>query len=153
MTPVFEEGNLDSSRRPGETDWAVGHFVTGARHSDHVGVKWALHDEYSLASKPWSACLRATTLAVLISGKFRIDFCRVPALGRHTVTLSDPGDFVLFGPGIPHKSESLENGSRFLTVRWPSLTIADTMTFGLHQPTDRDLERLVAAMASAATGG
>ncbi len=153
MTTIFEEGNLDSSRRCGEPEWVVGHFVTGARHSEHVAVKWALHDAYSLASKPWSACLRATTLTVLISGKFRLDFCEVPTFGRRTVDFSDPGDFVLFGPGIPHKRESLVDGTRVLTVRWPSLSTADLMIFGLQQPTDEDIQRLVAAMAIAATGG
>lgn len=153
MPMVFDEGNLDSVNRQGETDWPVGHFVTGPRHSENVAVKWAIHDAYSLAAKPWAACLKATTLAVLISGRFRIDFCRVPMIGFRPVVLSRVGDYVLFGPGIPHKSQSLEDRTRVLTVRWPSIGSDDIMTFDVQQPTEEDLRRLAVAMRSSADEG
>ena len=148
MNTVFEVGNLESGKGPDETDWRVGQFVQGPRHSQHVAIKWAIHNAGSLAEKPWAACLRATTLAVLISGKFRIDFCRVPDGDYRSIHLSDPGDFVLFGPGLPHKSESLEPATRFLTVRWPSLGLEDTITFGLQRPTNADLRLLDEAISA-----
>jgi quercetin dioxygenase-like cupin family protein len=36
------------------------------------------------------------------------------------VVLAREGDFVLFGPGVPHSFRSVEE-SLVLTVRWPSV--------------------------------
>jgi hypothetical protein len=109
----FETGHLDALAKDG---WVIGHFAPPPRYSAAVEVKWAFHERGSLASKPWAACATATTLAVLISGRFEIKFTNTR---RDSVTLLSPGDYVLFGPGIPHKSEALED-SAFLTIRWPS---------------------------------
>ncbi len=51
---------------------------------------------------------------MLIRGRFVLVF------PEREVTLANEGDFVLFGPGVPHSFRSLEE-SLVLTVRWPSL--------------------------------
>src|SRR5438094_831270 len=106
---IFEEGDLDVVRQT-DGDWVVGDFVKGARHSKDAAVKWAFHDAHSLSTQKWAACIRATTLAVLIRGEFTIDFINAPGKpSRYTVHMSKCGHFVVFGPGIPHKSESLQD--------------------------------------------
>lgn len=49
----------------------------------------------------------------LVQGNFRID------LTEGTVTLTEQGDYVLWGPGIDHWWEALSD-SVVITVRWPS---------------------------------
>jgi hypothetical protein len=80
-------------------------------------VKWAHHERGSLANKPWSVCETSTTLGILISGRFEIKFKNA---SEESVVLAAPGQYVIFGPAIPHKSEALED-SLFLTIRWPSV--------------------------------
>jgi hypothetical protein len=54
---------------------------------------------------------------VLISGRFKIEFMDAPL---HSVDLKRPGDYVIFGPGIRHRSTALKD-TLFLTIRWPSV--------------------------------
>lgn len=114
---IFEKGRLDDISRKG---WVVGQFAREPFSTDHVEVKWA-HEKKGIVSGEWRLCETSRTLSVLISGKFRIEF-----QGGHeeTVTLEQPGDFVIFGPdecgNVEHRSEALED-SVFLTIRWPSI--------------------------------
>jgi hypothetical protein len=114
MQLVFEHGNLNGLTRDG---WVIGHFASPPRHALDVEVKWAYHERGSLQDKPWSQCETATTLAVLISGRFEIKFQQAP---EDVVVLTRPGDYVLFGPRMPHKPEALDD-CVFLTIRWPSV--------------------------------
>ncbi|HEY7336795.1 MAG TPA: hypothetical protein VH639_18010 [Bryobacteraceae bacterium] len=110
---IFERGQLDDIADRG---WVLGNFAGGPRQTGAVEVKWTRHAP-GLTGKGWSDCYTATTLSVLISGKFRILFRNAPV---EFVDLSAPGDYVLFGPGIPHLSRALED-SLLITVRWPSV--------------------------------
>jgi hypothetical protein len=111
--PVFEHGHFDGDENRG---WVVGHFAPGARRTRVVEVKWA-HERKGPAGIEWRNCMKATTLSVLISGRFKIEFQDAPVL---SVDLKRPGDYVIFGPGIRHRSTALKN-TLFLTIRWPSV--------------------------------
>jgi hypothetical protein len=110
---LFEYGRFDGIANNG---WFVGHFVKGgSRRTADVEVKWARHSP-GPAGKGWSNCKTATTLSVLISGRFKMEFRNAPVA---SVELDVPGSYVIFGPKIEHQSTALED-SLFLTVRWPS---------------------------------
>jgi hypothetical protein len=113
---VFEHGHFDGFTNGG---WVIGHFGTGGLKTDDVEVKWA-HHEPGPAGKGWSNCETSTTLSVLISGQFNIEFRESVDAPPTAVHLKEQGDYVLFGPGIQHQSTALQP-SVFLTVRWPSL--------------------------------
>jgi len=63
-------------------------------------------------------------VAIDWNNPYRLDLraLRDPLFGamRETVVLEQQGQYVLHGPGIPHKSEALED-SIILTIRWPSV--------------------------------
>ncbi|MGA6161015.1 signal peptidase I [Amycolatopsis magusensis] len=106
--------NEDASETRG---WLVGHFIDpsqGVRSSKDVEVKWANHP---LADKraEWTSDDQRTTLVMLVSGKFRVD------VTGGSSTMSKQGDYVMWGPGIDHSWEAIEE-SVVLTVRWPSAT-------------------------------
>lgn len=97
--------------------WFIGHFISeeaGTRRTDALQAKWGLHrageDRVGLNNH-----LDEHSLAILISGRFVIEF---PTLGEE-VMLSQPGDYVLYGPGFPHSWRAVED-STVLTVRWPA---------------------------------
>lgn len=95
--------------------WLVGHFLDpsqGVRSTDYVEVKWAHH---SLGDKrsEWTVGDQRTTLVILVGGKFRVD------VTDGSRTMSSPGDYVMWGPGIDHSWEAVAD-SVVLTVRWPS---------------------------------
>src|SRR5215208_2022204 len=95
--------------------WFVGHFVeppADGRRSDAVGVKWGVHPAGE-ARTGWAENAVATTLAILVRGRFRITF----ADGEYL--LAREGDYVLWPPGTPHHWRG-EADSVVLTVRWPS---------------------------------
>ena len=116
MDGDWTRGNarVDSSDRRG---WLVGHFIepSSIRHSDDVEVKWALHPRGETRSDWFTREVR-TTLHLLISGRFRVQ------LPDEDVTLTEQGDYVMWGPGVDHNYEALED-SVVLAVRWPSLEL------------------------------
>lgn len=57
--------------------------------------------------------MEATTLSILIQGRFRLQF------HDREVVLCNPGDYALWLPGVPH-IWSAEAASTILTVRYPS---------------------------------
>jgi hypothetical protein len=95
--------------------WFLGHFMPGADNplrSEAVELKWWTHAKGE--TRPEMAPANPVrTLNVLIRGRFVLVFP-----GRE-VLLEKEGDFVLFGPGMPHSYRSVEE-SLVLTVRWPS---------------------------------
>ncbi|WP_017718279.1 hypothetical protein [Kamptonema formosum] len=99
----------------GARGWFIGHFISPTgdpRSTSAVEVKWGAHQAGESRSE-WATNLEATTLSILIEGRFRIHF------PEGEVLLSRPGDYALWCPGVPH-SWAAELDSTVLTVRWPS---------------------------------
>ncbi len=114
MPPEVRFGNAaaDGDRYRG---WLLGHFVEPVgdpRRTDHVSVKWGGHPAGE-ARTAWAVSAEATTLAVLVRGRFRVTFPSAEYL------LAREGDYVLWPPGTPHRWRA-EADSIVLTVRWPS---------------------------------
>jgi uncharacterized cupin superfamily protein len=112
----IQTGNaeLDSTETRG---WFVGSFLAkeyGLRSTDDVEIKWGIHKAEDSRDE-WVTGETRTTLGILISGKYKMNF------REQTVTLSKPGDYVMWGPGVDHKWQVIEGGV-FLTVRWPSIS-------------------------------
>jgi len=76
---------------------------------------------------------RADLLVVGDAGEIRVGKCDASAGGAwkwegslvlrfpdRDVALREEGDYVLFGPGMPHSFRSVEE-SLVLTIRWPSI--------------------------------
>jgi quercetin dioxygenase-like cupin family protein len=108
-------GNVaDASRET--RGWFVGHFMPGEDSplkSRDVELKWFTHAKGETREE-WSPASAARTLNILIRGHFVLRF------PDREVALAREGDFVLFGPGVPHSFRSVEE-SLVLTVRWPSV--------------------------------
>lgn len=105
--------NEDSGQARG---WLLGHFINPAddvRSTKDVEVKWGIHPAGDKRPE-WTSDDQRTTLLLLIQGKFRID------LTEGSTVLSEQGDYVVWGPGIDHSWEALED-TTVVTVRWPSL--------------------------------
>ncbi len=114
MTRGIHFGNAarDGASRRG---WLVGHFLderAGPRSTPDVAIKWGIH-RAGEKRDTWALNSRATTLSVLVEGRFRLTF---PAESH---LLARPGDYVIWAPGVPHHWEALAP-SIVLTVRWPS---------------------------------
>jgi hypothetical protein len=108
---------VDEGSQPGRRGWFIGHFLTpqsSPAANDVVEVKWGVH--VAGESKAIEGVNQsATTLSLLISGRFRLDF---PSHGR-SVTLVRPGDYAVWSPGVSHRWYVLEDAV-VITVRWPS---------------------------------
>lgn len=114
MTPKVVSGNagVEGTSRWG---WFVGHFIEPSddpRSTPNLEVKWGIHKAGDGRTE-WAVNAEATTLSILISGRFRLKF------PDREVLLSQAGDYVLWDPGIPHWWVA-ESDSTILTVRWPS---------------------------------
>jgi len=111
--PLF--GNAAEASR--ETrGWFLGHFAAGEANplrSRDVELKWFVHEMGETRSE-WAPGNPVRTLNLLIRGRFVLVF------PDREVSLEREGDFVLFGPGVPHSYRSVEE-SLVLTVRWPSV--------------------------------
>jgi quercetin dioxygenase-like cupin family protein len=96
--------------------WLLGHFMPKGEllHSADVEVKWGVHvpDERRSA---WATDETRTALLVLIRGSFHVE------LRDRTIVLSEPGDYVVWGPGEDHSWQAGPVETVVLTVRWPSL--------------------------------
>lgn len=96
--------------------WLLGHFMQPAgaiRSTETLEVKWGIHPAGDKRAE-WATDEQRTTLVILVSGRFRVD------LSEGQVALDRQGDYGVWGPGIDHTWEALED-SVVLTVRWPSL--------------------------------
>jgi hypothetical protein len=99
--------------------WFVGHFIGRPDHNPEprrtgaVEVKWGVHPA-GQGRRAVATNARATTLSVLVRGRFRLRFPH-----REAVLVRE-GDYALWGPGIAHDWLA-EEDSIVLTVRWPSL--------------------------------
>ena len=108
-------GNVASASKD-TRGWFLGRFMPGndnpLRTSD-LELKWYTHAKGETRSE-WAPGNRVKTLNILIRGHFVLLF------PEREVALVSEGDFVLFGPGVPHSFRS-EQESLVFTVRWPSL--------------------------------
>ncbi|MCB7129153.1 MAG: hypothetical protein J3T61_06425 [Candidatus Brocadiales bacterium] len=99
----------------GHRGWFLGHFMEESGkplHTRALEIKWGLHRKGETRAD-WDPEGSSTTLTLLIRGEFEVKF------SDRQFTLNEEGDFVLWGPGIPHTWAALDN-SLILTVRWPS---------------------------------
>lgn len=111
-------GNAQVEGQSGERrGWFFGHFLPPGdpRCSRDVEVKWGVHARGEEKTVP-AFNQTASTLSILVSGQFLVRF--LP--GGEQVLLSQPGDYVLFAPGLGHTWQAVED-TVIITVRWPSL--------------------------------
>jgi hypothetical protein len=108
---VFGNAQVEGRDRGG---WFVGHFIDSAdlRSTEDLEVKWGTHASGDQRSE-WSVNQTATTLSVLIQGRFRLRF------PDRECVLTEVGDYVIWAPGVPH-TWLAEQASTILTVRYPS---------------------------------
>ena len=114
MATTWRTGNAvrDSQDTRG---WLVGHFIDaaeGVRHSSEVEIKWGVHPPGDKREQ-WVDGDHRTTLVILVSGHF------VVHLDDGRAEFTEPGDYVMWGPGTGHSWEALTD-SVVMTVRWPS---------------------------------
>ena len=95
--------------------WLLGHFMPPGTpvHSTAVEVKWGVHPAGQRRGA-WATAETRTALLVLISGRFHME------MRDRTVVLTEPGDYIVWGPGEDH-SWLAPVDAVVLTVRWPSL--------------------------------
>jgi hypothetical protein len=112
MQPHVITGNAQVDGNP-YRGWFIGSFIPSSdalRSTAAIEVKWGTHTAGEQRSD-WSPPAATTTLSILISGRFRIQF-----LDREVI-LSQPGDYALWSAGVAHSWLAEEN-SIILTVRW-----------------------------------
>ena len=96
--------------------WFIGHFLSPAgdpRATADVEVKWGVHKAGEV-KYTWAKSTAATTLSLLVRGRFRLSF------PNHEFLLAEEGDYVIWSPQVFHKWQA-EQDSVVLTVRWPSV--------------------------------
>jgi hypothetical protein len=111
---VFGNAGAEGASRGG---WFAGHFITpenDARSTSILEVKWGVHQAGDCRTE-WAVNVEATTLSILIKGRFRLQF------PEQEILLSREGDYALWMAGVPHYW-SAEDDSTIVTVRWPSLS-------------------------------
>lgn len=111
-TPV--SGNVNEASKD-TRGWFLGHFMPGEENPLRTGeleLKWYTHAKGETRPE-WAPGNPVKTLNILIRGHFVLLF------PDQEIALEKEGDFVLFGPGVPHSYRSVEE-SLVLTVRWPS---------------------------------
>lgn len=99
--------------------WFIGHFLStkhDPRSTSELEVKWGIHSAGEGRTE-WGVSQQATTISILISGHFCIEF------RDRVVWLSQPGDYVLWLPGVAH-TWFAEAPSTILSIRYPSLPTA-----------------------------
>ena len=75
-------------------------------------MKWGVLNAGD-ARTEWVTGETRTTIGILISGKFTMEF------RNKSATFDMPGDYVMWGPGTDHKWNAAEKAV-WLTIRWPS---------------------------------
>lgn len=110
---IFGNSEIEGKDRRG---WFMGHFITPSddpRATSALEVKWGTHPAGEKRSE-WAVNNTATTVSILISGRFRLQF------PEREIVLAKQGDYVLWLPGVPH-CWLAEEESIVLTVRYPSI--------------------------------
>lgn len=105
--------------------WLVGHFkpADDIRFTEDIEVKFSAHAAGD--SRPeWAPGDRRRTLVLLAAGRHGVRLALEGhgngGQGGPTYLLAEPGDYVVFGPGVAH-SHWTEEDSTVITVRWPSI--------------------------------
>ncbi len=100
--------------------WFVGQFIPeeGLRRQTGLEIKWGAHEAGDRRANGWSMCETSTTISVLLRGQFVVSL-RVDGQ-VHRVQLDEPGDYVVYGPGVPHTWEAPDE-CIVLSVRAPSV--------------------------------
>ena len=109
---VFGNASVEGASRWG---WFLGHFITPTddpRSTPLLEVKWGVHKAGDERTQ-WATNAEATTLSILINGRFRLQF------PEQEILLSREGDYVIWSPGVPHCWYA-EVDSTVVSVRWPS---------------------------------
>lgn len=111
MSEIYSgNAEIDGSKTRG---WIVGSFIPeGVRHSNNIEIKWGIH-KAGEARDDWVTGEQRTTVCVLVSGKFALQF------RDREVTLATAGDYVMWNEGIDHKWQALDDAV-VMTVRWDS---------------------------------
>jgi hypothetical protein len=107
-------GNAYEDRN--ERHWLLGHFMeesTGLRKDNRIEVMWSSRKAGD-TKEGWTKSTKATTLCILIKGKFSNTF---PGVGE--CILEKEGDYLIYGPETPHSWYAYED-SLLITIRWPS---------------------------------
>ena len=111
--------------------WFVGQFIASddLRCNQDVEVKWGVHPAGD--EREWGVNRAATSLGLLIVGRFRYTF------PDREVVLREQGDYVIWAAGTPHRWLA-EIDSSILTVRWPSvvddgITVSDEQALSIEQ--------------------
>lgn len=97
--------------------WIVGAFLpetAGPLRTDGVEVKWGTSPAGDERAE-WTTHEPRATVAILISGRFTI------YTNQGDATLTRPGDYVAWGPGVTH-SWRADQDSTIVTVRWSATT-------------------------------
>lgn len=110
-------GNAEDYVHGPTRGWFIGNFLdpttAGPRFTDNIEVKWSRHPagDHRPDIAPGAD---AVTLTILIEGHFEQIF---PDSEPGQAVMERPGDFALYGPGVPHTWRALAD-SVMLTVRW-----------------------------------
>lgn len=113
----FGNAAVDQVRDSG---WFIGQFVPeGLRHQTELEIKWGVHPDGEKRDRPW-ANGRSTTISVLVCGGLAVTF-HVGELPQ-TLTLKEPGDYVIFAPHIVHSWEAIGD-TIVLSIRFPSVEV------------------------------
>lgn len=116
-TEFFARGNAVTEATRG---WFIGQFLpeaAGLRRREDVEVKLGIHPKGE-CRRGWSSNRRATTISVLVAGRFLLKLRRGEEVRE--VRLERLGDYVVIPPGVWHYWEAPEDCT-LVTVRSPSL--------------------------------
>ena len=122
-TSIPVSGNVNDASKD-TRGWFLGHFMPGEESPLRTGeleLKWYTHAKGE-TRETWAPGNPVKTLNILIRGHFVLVF------PNQEIALEKEGDFVLFGPGLPHSFRWLRNllSSRFAgpqrphNKRWPT---------------------------------
>ena len=98
----------------------------GPRQSDRVEVKWGVHPAGEERAGGWSMTAATTTLSVLVSGTFELEFRDAPAVEGSSgagaparrATLARPGDYAVWrDASLVHRWRATTDAV-VMTVRW-----------------------------------
>lgn len=91
----------------------------GLRNTQQVEIKWGIHPAGEERPGGWVGPHGKCAISILLRGRFVIHFRDATRPeDRRDVTLSEPGDYVLWSEGHEHRWQAIED-SLVLTVRWP----------------------------------
>ncbi|MEU5565331.1 signal peptidase I [Micromonospora musae] len=115
--PRVSTGNAGDRQFDAHRGWFIGPYWAqdaGLRSTKDIEVKWSSHIA-GAERAPAAAYQNFVSLAVLVTGTFHFSF---PGEALDEVLLREQGDYVIYGPEVPHSWKAMED-SIVITVRWP----------------------------------